>query len=109
MKVKTFITHLFLLTTFLVTSAQSSSIGNGDSLNMKDASNQKQGWWKVYNTDGKYKGYEMGQLVERPVFGPNITRTASKSTNSPLPITLQTDMQRSTTELANYRKKVFGR
>jgi antitoxin component YwqK of YwqJK toxin-antitoxin module len=64
MKVKTFITHLFLLTTFLVTSAQSSSIGNGDSLNMKDASNQKQGWWKVYNTDGKYKGYEMGQLVE---------------------------------------------
>lgn len=64
MHVKTILTHLFLLTTFLVTSAQSSGFNTSDSLNVKDASNQKQGWWKIYNTDGKYKGYDIGQLVE---------------------------------------------
>jgi antitoxin component YwqK of YwqJK toxin-antitoxin module len=62
-KAKTVITYFILLASFLVASAQSSG-NNGDSTNVRDANNQKQGWWKVYNEDGKYKGYENGQLVE---------------------------------------------
>jgi len=53
-----------VVTAFLATSAQSSGITSGDSLNIRDASNQKQGWWKVLNNDGKYKGYDSNQLVE---------------------------------------------
>ena len=63
MQVKTVITYLTLIASFLVATAQSSG-NNGDSINVRDANNQKQGWWKVYNVDGKYKGYENGQLVE---------------------------------------------
>ena len=64
MKARTVVTYVFLMATFMVTSAQSSGMSAGDTLNIKDASNQKQGWWKVYNKDGKYKGYEADQLVE---------------------------------------------
>ena len=64
MKARTILTYLTLITTFLVTTAQTSGNPNGDSLNVKDANDQKQGWWKIHNTDGKYKGYEAGQLVE---------------------------------------------
>lgn len=59
MRVKFFLTFSFLLIS-IFSFAQSSD----GSVNVRDASNQKQGPWKVYNTDGKYKGYEIGQLVE---------------------------------------------
>jgi antitoxin component YwqK of YwqJK toxin-antitoxin module len=64
MKAKSIITYVFLLATFMATSAQSSGTNAGDSTNLRDGSNQKQGWWKVYNSDGKYQGYDAGQLVE---------------------------------------------
>ena len=63
MQAKSTITYLIILVSVLVATAQSSG-NTGDSINVRDANNQKQGWWKVYNTDGKYKGYENGQLVE---------------------------------------------
>ena len=61
MRAKTFILSLFLTVGILNSWAQDAA---NSAVNQKDASNQKQGWWKVYNTDGKYKGYEIGQLVE---------------------------------------------
>jgi len=64
MKIRSILTYVFVVTAFLATSAQSSGITSGDSLNIRDASNQKQGWWKVLNNDGKYKGYDSNQLVE---------------------------------------------
>ena len=64
MRVKDILTYVFVVVAFLGTSAQSSGITSGDSLNIRDASNQKQGWWKVLNNDGKYKGYDSNQLVE---------------------------------------------
>jgi antitoxin component YwqK of YwqJK toxin-antitoxin module len=64
MRVKSILTYVFVVAAFLGTSAQSSGITSGDSLNIRDASNQKQGWWKVLNNDGKYKGYDSNQLVE---------------------------------------------
>ena len=64
MRVKGILTYVFVVVAFLGTSAQSSGITSGDSLNIRDASNQKQGWWKVLNNDGKYKGYDSNQLVE---------------------------------------------
>lgn len=63
MQVKSTITYLIIIASVLMATAQSSG-NNGDSINVRDANNQKQGWWKVYNNDGKYKGYENGQLVE---------------------------------------------
>ncbi|MDP6908179.1 MAG: hypothetical protein QF371_01675, partial [Flavobacteriales bacterium] len=45
-------------------SAQSFEVIEGDTFNMRDANKHKQGWWKIYNSDGKYKGYKIGQLVE---------------------------------------------
>lgn len=60
MKAKSVLTYILILTTFWATSAQSSN----DTINQRDASNQKQGWWKVLNTDGKFVGYEPNQLVE---------------------------------------------
>ena len=64
MRVKGILTYVFVVVAFFGTSAQSSGITSGDSLNIRDASNQKQGWWKVLNNDGKYKGYDSNQLVE---------------------------------------------
>jgi antitoxin component YwqK of YwqJK toxin-antitoxin module len=64
MKIRGILTYVFVVTAFLATSAQSSEIAFGDSLNIRDTSNQKQGWWKVVNSDGKYKGYDSDQLVE---------------------------------------------
>lgn len=60
MKAKSVLTYILILTNFWATSAQSSN----DTLNQRDANNQKQGWWRVLNTDGKYVGYEENQLVE---------------------------------------------
>lgn len=45
-------------------SAQSFDVESGDTINLRDANGEKQGTWKIYNTDGKYRGYEVGQLVE---------------------------------------------
>lgn len=55
-----------LVTAFcsLTVSAQSFEIEGKDTINVRDASNQKQGWWKIYNSDGKYQGYESTSLVE---------------------------------------------
>jgi len=66
MRAKTFITCLFFTVAMLAAAAQSAgnNIANGDSVNRVDDNNQKQGWWRIYNTDGKYKGYGPGQLVE---------------------------------------------
>lgn len=64
MRAKSICTYLFIALTVLAATAQSSGNNYGDSINVKDANNQKQGWWKVYNVNGKYKGYEDGQLVE---------------------------------------------
>ncbi|MBL4587279.1 MAG: hypothetical protein JKX84_09530 [Flavobacteriales bacterium] len=64
MREKTILTCLFLLTVLITSSAQSFELANGDTINVRDANNQKQGWWKVSNKDGKYKGYQTGQLVE---------------------------------------------
>lgn len=44
--------------------AQSTEIHQRDSINQRDGQNEKQGWWKVYNHTGKYKGYAKDQLVE---------------------------------------------
>jgi antitoxin component YwqK of YwqJK toxin-antitoxin module len=44
--------------------AQGTGFGQKDSLNHRDLNNEKQGHWIVYNENGKYKGYEDGQLVE---------------------------------------------
>lgn len=64
MGVKSILTYVFVVIAFLATSAQSSEISAGDSLNVRDANNQKQGWWRILNDDGKYKGYDANQLVE---------------------------------------------
>ncbi|MCF8275241.1 MAG: hypothetical protein K9J17_00785 [Flavobacteriales bacterium] len=71
MQAKSLLTYIFLLTTFMVTSAQSSQSASGDTINAKDSNNQKQGWWKVYNDDGKYQGYETNQLVEEGLYVDN--------------------------------------
>ncbi|MCF8464521.1 MAG: hypothetical protein K9G41_06760 [Flavobacteriales bacterium] len=55
---------LFIGFAGLGVSAQSFEIEGKDTINVRDASNQKQGWWKIYNTDGKYQGYESTALVE---------------------------------------------
>jgi len=57
-------TYLFLLLTLSATSAQSFEIINNDSINLRDSNNHRQGWWKVHNKNGKYKGYATDQLVE---------------------------------------------
>ncbi|MFC2176529.1 toxin-antitoxin system YwqK family antitoxin [Bacteroidota bacterium] len=64
MQIRSFLTSVFLLLTICVSCAQSFTTDSGDSLNMRDSNNFKQGWWKVYNTGGKYKSYNEGQLVE---------------------------------------------
>lgn len=64
MRTKGLLTYLFLVTTFIVAFGQSSGTTRNDSINVRDSNNQKQGWWKIYNDDGKYKGYETNQLVE---------------------------------------------
>lgn len=46
------------------TVAQSFGYNRTDSLNQRDQNNEKQGYWIVYNENGKYKGYEEGQKVE---------------------------------------------
>lgn len=68
MTAKGLLTHVLLLTTILVAFGQSSGSTIGDSLNQRDGNNQKQGWWKIYNEDGKYKGYEANQLVEEGAY-----------------------------------------
>ena len=64
MQAKSVFIYILLLATFLVAFGQSSGTTAGDTLNVRDSSNQKQGWWKVFNDDGKYKGYASNQLVE---------------------------------------------
>lgn len=64
MRAKSLFTYLIIGLSVLAATAQSSGNNNSDSVNVRDANNQKQGWWKVYNVNGKYKGYEDGQLVE---------------------------------------------
>lgn len=56
----------FILLFVVLSTSTAQSMGNGsnDTINQRDANNLRQGWWKVYNSDGKYKGYEIGQLVE---------------------------------------------
>ena len=64
MRIKSILTYIFVVATFLVATAQPSENATGDSFNKRDVNNQKQGWWKILNDDGKYKGYEANQLVE---------------------------------------------
>jgi len=64
MQVKGVLTYVFILVTFFVGSAQSFEANSGDTLNVRDSNNHKQGWWQVFNKDGKYKGYDSNQLVE---------------------------------------------
>lgn len=64
MQGRTFLTYLFILTSLCATSAQSFEIVGGDTINVRDGDNNKQGWWKIHNKDGKHKGYDAGQLVE---------------------------------------------
>jgi antitoxin component YwqK of YwqJK toxin-antitoxin module len=61
---KSVFTQILVLLFFGVSSAQSAK----DTLNQRDANNLKQGWWKVYNSDGKFVGYESDQLVEEGEF-----------------------------------------
>ena len=61
---KRLITLLIFCVTATSLFAQSFEVEGGDTINVRDASNEKQGWWKIYNTDGKYKGYEPSDLVE---------------------------------------------
>ncbi len=44
--------------------AQGNGFNQKDTLNHRDLNNEKQGHWIIYNENGKYKGYEEGQLVE---------------------------------------------
>lgn len=64
MEVKGLLTNVFIVLMLFTSSAQSVVAVGGDTVNTRDANNQKQGWWKVFNDDGKYKGYEANQLVE---------------------------------------------
>lgn len=64
MKRKGLLTNVLLLATILVSFGQTSGITLNDTLNQRDSNNLKQGWWKIHNDDGKYKGYEANQLVE---------------------------------------------
>lgn len=43
---------------------QSFEIYRGDTINRRDASDMRHGWWKVFNKDGKFKGYAEDALVE---------------------------------------------
>ncbi|MFT4544894.1 MAG: antitoxin component YwqK of YwqJK toxin-antitoxin module [Bacteroidia bacterium] len=64
MTCRSIFTYLIVAATFIMATAFSSVSNNGDSINVRDSNNLKQGWWKVHNADGKYKGYEAEQLVE---------------------------------------------
>ncbi len=44
--------------------AQSFEMYKGDTINRRDANDMRHGWWRIRNIDGKFKGYEEGQLVE---------------------------------------------
>ncbi|MCF8256791.1 MAG: toxin-antitoxin system YwqK family antitoxin [Flavobacteriales bacterium] len=44
--------------------SQSFEVEKGDTINRRDANEMRHGWWKIFNRDGKFKGYEEGQLVE---------------------------------------------
>jgi len=57
------VTSLMLLLAFAA-SAQSFEVEKGDTINRRDAADLRQGKWKVYNREGKFKGYNEGQLVE---------------------------------------------
>jgi len=48
----------------LTSIAHGSGFNHKDTLNLRDQNNEKQGHWVIYNENGKYKGYEEGQLVE---------------------------------------------
>lgn len=61
---RSFTSVLFSLVMFATAFGQGFEIEKGDTINRRDASNQKQGWWKIYNNDGKFMGYETNQLVE---------------------------------------------
>ncbi len=60
------ILFLYLLTLCLgvPASAQSFELYKGDTINRRDANDMRHGWWRIRNIDGKFKGYEEGQLVE---------------------------------------------
>lgn len=57
---------IFILSLVVITTAQGQSfeIERGDTINRRDASDMRYGHWKIYNKDGKFKGYEEGQLIE---------------------------------------------
>lgn len=59
-----FLTLLFAFFSSGDLRAQTFEIENGDTINRTDASNLKQGYWKVYNKIKKLPGYEDDQLVE---------------------------------------------
>lgn len=44
--------------------AQTFEIYKGDTINRRDASDMRHGWWKIINQGGKFKGYAEGALVE---------------------------------------------
>jgi len=44
--------------------SQSFEMHKGDTINRRDASDMRYGWWKVINQDGKFKGYAEGAVVE---------------------------------------------
>lgn len=64
MKLKSTIIGLAVLMMTGAALAQPTHSGSSDSINIRDANNQRQGWWKIFNTDGKYRGYAENQLVE---------------------------------------------
>jgi antitoxin component YwqK of YwqJK toxin-antitoxin module len=64
MQGKGLLPFILLLIIGFSASSQSFEIEGKDTINVRDASNQKQGWWKIYNHDEKYQGYEPSDLVE---------------------------------------------
>lgn len=64
MLIRTLAITLALCSAALTVSSQTFEIFKGDTINRRDANEMRHGWWKVRNTEGKFKGYEEGQLVE---------------------------------------------
>jgi len=64
MLIRTLFSIIVLLTSLDSASAQKFELDKGDTINRRDASDFKQGWWKIFNREGKFKGYADGQVVE---------------------------------------------
>jgi antitoxin component YwqK of YwqJK toxin-antitoxin module len=64
MLIRVILCLLLLSNWILPATAQSFEMYKGDTINKRNANDMRYGWWRIRNTEGKFKGYEEGQLVE---------------------------------------------